>query len=381
MARLNESDYASLLEEISHALRYDYPLPETLDRLSHRRLGSIGKSAKQIADRVRSGQTIAQAFEIIQSPLTAPVQAALAGAERATIPSSDDENQNGSSDAGVGHRPVAASNHVPWTSQSGAASPSGAVSQNAANPYNHWRLLQRMASMIRNRQDAKRVFRLAFLYPCLLVLLGYASIALIASSLIQDGMELGVFWPRLIREAAQSIDENPWPPLMILIGLMFLVHLLVGRTRWFSRQSSYGLFCYALADQCEAGMNDSEAIANASKIANLALPATTDLLINHPIVQRIVRPKNLRSGRSSNAENDHATPKFSVDDLDESTQSQILIGELRLQARTYFDNARIQRVIWSNLVPRILAILIGSSLCIGYVFFVIRPIYETMGGS
>lgn len=151
--RLNDHDFACLLDEIAYAASNQLPIPETLERIGQARLGRDGRVAKAVASHLRSGRSLADAVPRIKSPSASLVRHAFTsptgGIRTDTVNVSDDRN-------GV------------------------RIGDLNAN------LLCRLSMRIRDRANTVRMKRLMWFYPLVLVTIAYCILLFAAVPLINE---------------------------------------------------------------------------------------------------------------------------------------------------------------------------------------------------
>ncbi len=307
MARLSDLQLASLLDEIACAMRVGTPIAESMRRLNDRRLGPVASASAMIAEALERGESLSASVGSIASPMSAQAAAAIQACQQ----------------------------------QGGEA-----------------KLLGRMAELLRQRSEYSRMFRLAWLYPLLLLVVGYAIGVSIMGPMILRFQGHDVAWPAWLFALAEWSDSNwQWPLIVMLALLVMVAAWLVSRNR-FPRDVRMRLFCQSLADQLTHDVPEDVAIATAAKMSGEgSLESIVEPTLRAPELGKI-----LSKGGST--------------DIPGIGQADALVARLRYTASVYGERARRHSHLWSRLLPRLAMVVIGGGLIISYAWWVIAPVYR-----
>ena len=321
--KLDDQNYASLLDEVVDAIRNELPMVEAMDRLRDRRLGRIAKAAGQIADRLRAGESMADAISVISSPISGPVSAAMGKA----VP-------RGGKKEGVG------------------------CDKNLSADQ-----LQRLANRIRERSEATRVARLMWCYPIMLMGVGYLAILLTVVPMIQSNQfhptqcPQGIHWPLWLSTSARILGESPWVLPIVAVVLIVIYHQAIRRRGGFVAPARIGLFCHTLADHLSNGVMESDAIRIAAAVSGHPVEVANPALDQPPVL-----PLLKQVGLSE--EDPFGFPE------------ETTVASLRYLGNSYQHLAKRQQLFWSVFVPQFVTLAFGLVFMTGYAWFVIGPIYR-----
>ncbi|TWT98251.1 type II secretion system F family protein [Stieleria varia] len=309
MSRVTETRLADFLDEIAAAVRSDTPLSDCMKRLQRTQVGWIAKTADRFADALSEGRTAASVLE--------------------------------SMDDVFGKQCAAAMN----------------VCQTTGDPA----LLNRVAQQLRRRHSLNRDSRIAWVYPILLLWVGYAVLVLPMSKTLASAMGISLANISTLPSGAQQVAE--WiRQNVVFIGMGLALFTIVGivwmvwRRQRLPFHARRQLFCSALADQVQCGVADQPAIQAAAAIAG------ETHLAAHP-------PETLADSPIGDW-----LRKFGVRGRQEENQQGIIAAFRSMASRHEFVGRR-HHYIWTRMIPGVASLLIGGSLILGYLYFVIGPVY------
>lgn len=307
MANLSDLQVAMLLEEIAFAMRVGTPVADSMRRLEDRRLGGIAKAAGLIAAGLDRGEDISQAFRHASDRTSAQAAAAILASQKCGQPG----------------------------------------------------LMQRVARQLRRRNQISRETQIAWIYPWMLMALGYAVAVAVMAPLIRRIHGDGIQWPAWIAQVARWLEFNWWlPPAMALVLFVVFLGWLFARSR-FPRHARLQLFCDSLADQLAYGISEDVAIESAAEISgDRDLIAVNQPSLKSPSIARVLS---------------HPGSRLLGGDL--LSAESALIARLRYVASIHGEQARNHSYIWARLVPRITMIVFGGGLTLAYAWWVIAPVY------
>ncbi len=338
MAKLNDLQFAGLIDEIASAMRMGTPVEASMRRLQSRRLGRVGRAAGLIAGELEAGKSLEQAVQVVSSPIVAQVSAAISAAER-----------------------------VPHQIDAGGAQSHIGGQQ----------LLSRLAVQLRRRNEFIGNTRIAYFYPILLAAIAYAATVLVAAPLVRENQGRDFQWsPRLITTLGWLEHHVWWPPIIALIlGLGVWIYLRAKNP--LPRHSRLSLFFTTLADQIAANVPEEQAIASAANLSGESqLRRIKNPTLDTPIIARMI-------GKSSEL-TDIEAPEFELAS-DRSTttsakpvqrQPSILAARLYYLGAHHAELARRTAYFWSRLVPRFAMIFVGCGFVFAYAWWVIAPVYR-----
>jgi hypothetical protein len=308
MAKLSDLQLASLLEEIAAAMRVDAPIESAMERLRDRRLGAVATSAGQVAESIKHGRAVADSIGDLGGKFQQQAVGAVAASEF-----------NG-------------------------------------NP----EMLDRFAALLRSRHDFLRSAQLAWLYPLILLVVGYAIVAAVMAPLLRTHQGRVFYWSELLVTLSQWLLTY-WmvPPTLFLIAILVTFVWLGGR-RSLPRDVRLHIFCRALCDQLECDVPESEAIRNAA-----AMSGDEALLRESNPTSRSPALASLLGGVSS--------PLRLMPD---ATDEQMLLAKLKYLAAIHAQRARSHEYVWSRLIPSIAMVAVGGGITLAFVWWVIAPIYQ-----
>ncbi len=215
MAKPSDLQAASLLEEIACAMQVGTPVIDSMRRLQNRRLGSITRSARKIAEGLDRGESVADAVEALGSQTTSQAAAAIRHAE------------------------------------------------SKGNP----ELIERLAAQIRRRADMARESRLSWFYPIMLLVIGYLVAILVMAPLVRRLHGRDFQWAPWLVDLAFWLETNWWlPPAVAGAALVIGIAWIFTRDR-FPKDARRSLFCDALADQVEHGVTEQDAVKLAAGLS------------------------------------------------------------------------------------------------------------------
>lgn len=302
MGSVSDLQFADLIDEIACAIRVDTPVIDSMQRLRSRRLGRVATVAGQIVDQLQRGVSLSDAMADVKSPIAGQASAAIAVVQR------------------------------------------GGDSV----------LLERLASQLRRRHQINGSARLGYLYPLLLLAIAYLSLVMVAAPLVRDHRGRDMIWAPWLMHSLAWMQSNVWVvPAVLVVAVIAIVMLL----RWrhpFPRHNRIALFCHSLADQVDAGVNESEAITNSTAISGYPYRQQFD----EPSLSMPMMVK-LLGGVSG-----------------ELTTPNVLAARLHYLASHHAELARRNDYVWSRLAPRVAMVLVGCGFVLGYAWFIIAPVYQ-----
>ena len=308
MARLSDLQLASLLEEIAAAMRIDAPIDSALERLRDRRLGAVAKSASQVAESIKRGRTVAESIGDLGGHFNQPAVGAVAASEF------------------------------------------------SGNP----EILDRFASLLRSREDFLRSTRLAWVYPLILLTVGYAIVVAVMAPLLRNQQNHDFAWSERLLTLSQWL-QTYWmvPPIVFLTAILAMVIWLRNK-RSLPRDVSVHIFCRALCDQMQCNVPESEAIRHAAAMSgDESLLAETHPTFSSPALV------SLLSSVSS--------PLMEIPD---ATEQQTLVSKLKYLEAIHAQRANSRDYVWSRLIPTIAMVAVGGGVTLGFVWWVIAPVYQ-----
>lgn len=312
MSRLSEIRLADFLDEIAAAIRSETPLGEWMSRLRETRLGWITRAAKKFSATLEKGNSASTAL-LSMHPLFGPQAAA----------AMDISHQTGD--------PV---------------------------------LMNRLANQLRLRTQLRRESRIAWVYPILLMWIGFIVIVMPFApvNLFNQNASLHspdpFIMPPVAAKTAEMLHQN-----VFSIGLVCaLVTLAIVAWQWLlsprlSRNARMQLLCGSLADQIEFGVEDQLAIRNA------ALLADERKLASDPPTTLSAEPMKQLAAQAD------------LPIVDASLQES-LVAAYRSLATKYQYRARRSGYVWARVVPRVVTVVVGGGLVLWYALHVIVPIYR-----
>ena len=311
MPRLSERHLAEFLDEVAAAVRADVPLGEAMERLEGNRLGWISRSARAFRSELEKGNSASRVLSKMHSRFGKQAAAAMETCEK----TGDSTTLN----------------HL-----------SG-----------HLRLRRRL------RQESW----IAWLYPILLIWVAFAVLVVpmrfvhTSSRLTYQANEPAVILPFLQEYSLPQLDElitGIGIGLAVLTVLFLIIKISISPR--LSRPARNQLFCRALADQIDCGVDDQTAIANAAALAD-----------DHRLATR--PPSSL-----SELPLKSLLAKSPIASVDVSVQGNLATAYRGL-ANAFGEQARRRAYIVSRVLPRVATALIGGTLVISYVMLVIVPVY------
>ncbi len=306
MAKLSDLQLASLLDEIACAMRAGTPIVASMQRLQDRRLGSVARAAGRVADNLSRGKGLAESFESIDSSLSREAAATIQCCQQA-------------GDGG---------------------------------------LLERMAAQLRQRSEYARNCRLAWLYPLLLLLIGYAVGVWVMAPLVQRYQGRDFDWPPAALQTAQWLEANWIYPPLVVAALVLILGLWSATSHRLSWPVRMRLFAQSLADQLAHNVPEDLAIRNAANMSgDKSLQSIDNPTLDSPPVKQILAEASLQ-------------------DIDGVNRQETLVAQLRLVSTLYAQRARRQGYLWSQLVPRTAMMLVGGGMVFAYTWWVIAPVYR-----
>lgn len=309
MPRLSDLQLASLLEEIAASMRVNMPIADAMQRLRARRLGAVARAAGRIADRLEQGTSLADSIQIVESPLVSQAVAAIRGCEKSGDPS----------------------------------------------------LLSHVAIQLRTRYESNRSARISWLYPFVLLLVGYIVAIVVMAPMVRRNASSGFGWSPWVVDLCEWLEEG-WviPPIIFIVLLIaLLLWQIIGKKM--PTDASRQLFFRSLADQFQHDVPEDEAIRNAAAMAgDSELMAETSPTLQSPTVLRRISATN--------------TPFSTLHDA--LSQKDTLLARLRYASEVHRERARKHNYFWGRLAPRIAMVLIGGGLTVSYAWWIIRPVYQ-----
>lgn len=307
MARICDFQFALLLEEIGYSMRDQTPIRDAMQRLENRRLGSVAVAAREIRENLDCGTTTSQAVSRIGSLFSDQASAAVEACEECGDPG----------------------------------------------------LLLRMASQLRRRAEETRSVRLAWFYPYLLLLVGYAVGVLSFAPIVLNSQGRGFQWPVWVYQLAQWVTANWWiPPLVVFV---LIVSFLFWRRSLIQlpRSTRYSLFCRTLSDQVRHGIAEDDAIRCAVMMSgDSELIAILNPSMESPEIACLL------------ASVDHREPAVAM-----STGGDVLVAKLQCLASKYELSSRRRTYLVTRLIPRVAVFLIGGGFTVLYALWIIAPAY------
>ncbi|TWT51196.1 Bacterial type II secretion system protein F domain protein [Rubripirellula amarantea] len=317
MVRLNDQQFANLLDELAYAAAHDLPLPETLDRLRDQRLGKVAKAAEAISERLKQGVALDDAIAIVDSPMTGSVQTALSVCRRTRD-----------------------------------------ATHSVSHALDH-RLLSRLSDHLRRRSHLSQLTRLAWAYPVILLLAAYAVLVGVIAPLVRNSLDANEIWAPWLNRMADFFHHNAWWPPIILVVVVFALAKLLRRRVFVSQPSRTSLFCASLADQLEVGVPESEAIIAAAKLSNQQeiIKGDAPKLSDAPTATLIRQATGIGT------------------DIGPVEHTEGIVTGLRILSLQYDDKSHARQRWSTTIIPQIVTLVLGAGFILAYAYSVLRPIY------
>ena len=230
-----------------------------------------------------------------------------------------------------------------------------------ANRDGNTNLLVRMSNLLLRRSEAQRETRFSWFYPICLLVTGYLVGGGVMVPFILANQERGIQWPDPVYQTALWAANGGLAVLAVLMLAICAGWILIARGRRYSAATRREIFCRSMADQISCDVPTSQAITSAAEIADESeLAAIVDPTLSDAAVARLMAPPF-----------SHELPADLPPD-----DKQLLIAKFNYLASIYHEQARRRSQLWSRIVPRTATVIIGSSLILGYAYWIIRPVYR-----
>lgn len=314
MPRLSERLFADFLDEIAAAIRAGVPLGESMERLEGNRLGWISRVARNFRSELSQGKSTSLVLSNLDSRFGKQAAAAMETCEK-----------------------------------------TGNVT-----------ILHRLSDHLRLRRQLRRESWIAWLYPILLIWVAFAALVVPLGLIhLQSRQTFLANEPAVILSFLQDYSPEQLGELITWIGIglavltgLFVSYKLVASPK-LSRPARNELFCRALADQIDCGVEDQTAIANAAALADEHhLAANPPNNLNDEPLKSLLAKSPIASVGVSKQEN--------------------LVAAYRGLANEFSAQVRRRAYIVSRVVPRVVTVVIGGTLVISYAMFVIVPVYQEL---
>lgn len=354
LMRLNDHDFACLLDEIAYAASNQLPIPETLERIGQARLGRVGRVAKAVASHLRSGRSLADAVSRIKSPSASLVRHAFtspaAGIPTDTVNVTDDRN-------GV------------------------RIDDLNAN------LLSRLSMRIRDRANAVRMRRLMWFYPLVLVTIAYCILLFAAVPLINQNQfnafyrPNGIHWANWFADLIKWISVHPLIPPIVFLAICLVVYLVMRRRPCFASPVRKSLFCHTMADQLIEGVPEHHAITTASALSGYDCGASDPGSDRLPTLRDAAVAKLLNQAGGVHQVGDEEQNGLEISSDEERQDFKrasvfSTVAQFRYLGNSYQHASKQHQRFWTTIVPQIVTVVFGFVFMTGYVWLLISPIYR-----
>ena len=221
--------------------------------------------------------------------------------------------------------------------------------------------INRLVRLLRRRADYRETSRLLWFYPVLLLGLGYAVAVLVMVPLIRNTSASDFTWSPAVLWLASWLATNWWiPPVVGVVFCLAICIWLFNRDK-FPKQARLSLFCDTLADQIDQDVPEAVAIESAAKMSgDSKLMGLKGATLNSSEINELLA----------------LHPAGLAWDSVLLSEKQTWIAKLRYLASMHAEKARRHRYMWTRLLPRVAMVVIGFSLTLSCVVWVIAPVYS-----
>jgi len=224
-------------------------------------------------------------------------------------------------------------------------------------------LLTTFAQQLRERYNLRGETRLIWFYPCLLTLVAYLAFVQSMAPLIRSSDGPTIAWSAVVLQLAHWVQSNWWLPLLIVAIIALLARYLLPRSTRLPALRLQSLFFSTLATQLEAGAPEHEALQNAALMASETdLAASESLSFSTPRVQELLSPTG---------------PCLAASVADPANLI-MLTANLRQLAFVLNRKADRQQTFWHQIMPQVATFVVGATLLLSLVWFVLAPVYREL---
>lgn len=302
--KVTDRQASQLLEEIASAMRLGVPADGALRRLESKRLGAVGRIARALAEELERGVPLSKVISSLD--------------------------------------------------RTGQAAAAVATDQSGDDPA----LLEQIAAQFRRRCQIRSESKLAWIYPSLLLLVGYLVAVNGFAPMVRRYEGRVVSWPAWVVDFSKWSATSWWVPMVIGIPLFALLFRYLWRSGRYPRPIRLSLFCSALADQISRHIPESEAIKLAADFSG------------DSSLKRLKEMSLLSRAVVTAVDGEDIWEKVVV-----SGDTDSMAAILRYRAKLYETQAR-RRTYWCvRILPQVVMVLLGTCIAISFTWWILAPVY------